>query len=67
MWTIAHYSRNLIGHSRSFVYFCTELKRNIDYGKTVTLIQFPPLADSRTAHARRRSDASPQNLLPKQN
>jgi len=34
MWTIAHYSRNLIGHSRSFVYFCTELKRNIDYVKT---------------------------------
>ena len=34
MWTIAHYSRNLIGQSSFFIYFCIELKRNIDYGKT---------------------------------
>ena len=34
MWTIAHIFRNLIGHSRSFAYFCMKLIRNIDYGKT---------------------------------
>ena len=34
MWTIAHYFRNLIGHSHPFVYLCKKLIRNIDYGKT---------------------------------
>ena len=34
IWTVAHISRNPVGHSRPFDYFCTELKRNIDYGKT---------------------------------
>ena len=34
IWTIAHITRNPVGHSRPFDYFCTELKRNIDYGKT---------------------------------
>ena len=34
MWTITHFPRNLIGQSRPFVYFCAELIRNIDYGKT---------------------------------
>ena len=29
-----HISRNLIGQYRSFAYFCVELIRNIDYGKT---------------------------------
>ena len=34
MWTFSDNSGNLIGHSRSFAYFCAELIRNIDYGKT---------------------------------
>ena len=34
IWTIWDIFRNLIGHSHSFAYFCAELIRNIDYGKT---------------------------------
>ena len=34
MWTNGDYSGKLIGHSGPNSYFCNELIRNIDYGKT---------------------------------
>ena len=34
MWTIADYICKAVGHSLTNAYFCNELKRNIDYGKT---------------------------------